>query len=73
MRYRELLPADTVLYSVVYANEPKGACKDKPASDVMERLKGVVDGFIQIGGDETVGNGVCKIKWVSINGGRSNE
>jgi CRISPR-associated protein Cmr4 len=64
LRYQELLPADSVLYSVVYFSR---AVFDNAlqADAIRSHLEEVVKDFIQIGGDETLGRGICKIKWIS--------
>lgn len=70
--YEEHLPADTLLYGIVaprgetnkkYPDKPEGRSYD----DFIERLKGdqqkKIDPlcYLQIGGDETVGRGICRI------------
>lgn len=61
LRYEELLPSDTVLYSVVYYSD---ALNDLQASAVQGHIKETLNGFIQIGGDESLGRGICKINWL---------
>lgn len=81
LRYQEYLPADSVLYSVVHFSrrEPTELKKEgaKPellalaseaqAATIKKYVEDVISGFIQIGGDETLGKGICKLSW--INGG----
>ena len=64
MRYQELLPADSVLYSVVYYSR---AVFDNvlKAEMVRDHVQGVIKDFMQIGGDETLGRGICKIDWIA--------
>ncbi|SEM58683.1 CRISPR-associated protein, Cmr4 family [Syntrophus gentianae] len=64
LRYQELLPADSVLYSVVYYSR---AVFDNAlqAETVSNHLQGIIKNFMQIGGDETLGRGICKINWIS--------
>lgn len=63
LRYQELLPADSVLYSVVYFS--RSAFDHYPqAQTVRKHIQDVIKDFIQIGGDETLGRGICKICWV---------
>lgn len=53
--YEEALPADTVLYSFI---KPSVANNGE-----LTNLKNAIDDkFVQIGGGETVGYGICKIK-----------
>ncbi|HRR42253.1 MAG TPA: type III-B CRISPR module RAMP protein Cmr4, partial [Syntrophales bacterium] len=63
LRYQELLPADSVLYSVVYYSR---AVFDNTlqADTVRGRVEDVIKNFIQIGGDETLGRGICQITWL---------
>ena len=64
LRYQEFLPADTLLYSIVYFGNTQ---KDLTAKMIKEIVMDTINDFIQIGGDESLGKGICKIKW--INGG----
>ncbi len=63
LRYQELLPADSVLYSVVYYSR---AVFDNTlqADTVRGHVEDVIKNFIQIGGDETLGRGICRITWL---------
>ena len=63
LRYQELLPADSVLYSVVYYSR---AVFDNAlqADTVRQHVEDVITKFMQIGGDETLGRGICKIGWI---------
>lgn len=62
LRYQEFLPADSVLYSVVYFS---GSIKeDLKASTIRDYLKETIKDFIQVGGDTTLGKGICKVKWI---------
>ncbi len=81
LRYQEYLPADSVLYSIFYysgrnltelpeedQNSNLGKIVEKMhAENIKATLEGTINGFIQIGGDETLGKGICRISW--INGG----
>lgn len=62
LRYQELLPADTLLYSVVYfsASAFDNALQ---AETVQKTVQSSISDFMQIGGDETMGRGICKIAW----------
>lgn len=64
LRYQELLPSDSVLYSVVYYSR---AVFDNTlqSETIRGHLEDVIKNFIQIGGDETLGRGVCKINWIA--------
>ena len=67
LRYEELLPSDTLLYSVVYVSDT--AENKLNAEGVLNNVKLAIKDFIQLGGDETLGRGICKIKWISNDGG----
>ena len=62
LRYQELLPADSVLYSVVYFknNALKTDAQEYTVSKVLEDA---IKDFVQVGGDETLGRGICKVEW----------
>jgi CRISPR-associated protein Cmr4 len=64
LRYQELLPADSVLYSVVYYS--RAAFENVLKADMIRQHveDDVIKGFMQIGGDETLGRGICRINWV---------
>ena len=64
LRYQELLPADSVLYSVVYYSR---AVFDNTlqSETIRGHVEDVIKDFIQIGGDETLGRGICKINWIA--------
>lgn len=64
LRYQELLPADSVLYSVVYYSKSSGL-NELQAATIKEHIEDVIKDFIQIGGDETLGRGICKISWIA--------
>ena len=62
LRYEELLPADTVLYSIIYFSK---TAEDKLNPEgVYNNIKLAIKDFLQIGGDETLGRGICKIRWI---------
>lgn len=69
--YEETLPPETLMYSLLLANPPRirnGATKDvykiNNAHSVIKTVEDNVlgDGYIQIGGNETVGQGWCAVK-----------
>ncbi|SFM73727.1 type III-B CRISPR module RAMP protein Cmr4 [Thermodesulforhabdus norvegica] len=64
LRYQEYLPADSVLYFLAFFS---GVRKDggEKASDVARLVseEGVTT-HLQIGGDFTLGKGICKVRWV---------
>lgn len=79
LRYQEFLPADSVLYAIVHysgrnlgeinnddkQNPLADLVKDMNAEVIKNLVENTVNEFIQIGGDETLGKGICKLKWIS--------
>jgi len=61
----EHLPTDTLLYAPFYATKPRG--RNGPpgwdASQVLDFVRDVVPGRVQLGGDETVGRGLVQLRW----------
>ncbi|ERP30774.1 type III-B CRISPR module RAMP protein Cmr4 [Chitinivibrio alkaliphilus] len=64
LRYEELLPADSILYSVLMYGNTRDT-SEMPAESLIQYLKNeVITTHIQMGGDETLGRGMFKIQWV---------
>lgn len=63
LRYQELLPADTFMYSIVYYSQSAGL-NELQADMIQSHIEDVIKDFIQIGGDETLGRGICRISWI---------
>jgi len=72
LRYEELLPADSVLYSIIYFSMSAGL-NELQAKTIQTHIEDVIKGFIQIGGDETLGRGICRISWLRSNNGKGEE
>jgi CRISPR-associated protein Cmr4 len=67
--YEETLPPETVMYGLALCHAPRKKDSGETAKDVAEKLeKLLADRFLQIGGNETVGQGWCCVK---VNGGQS--
>lgn len=74
--YEETLPADCLLYTLLRAEQPR--TRNGPLSssrDVRARLLSLLEGepgFLQVGGNETVGHGWCALRvveqWPPANG-----
>jgi CRISPR-associated protein Cmr4 len=65
LRYQELLPSDSVMYSIVCFGAQN--FENEFQADMIEGYVKKVfcnDGFIQVGGDVTLGRGVCRINWI---------
>lgn len=61
LRYQEFLPSDSVLYSVVYFS---GKSNELQADAIKKYLQESIDSFFQIGGDITLGKGICNVSWI---------
>lgn len=73
----EHLPADTLLYAPVLASAPRQrpddlplTWKDKGARDVLAKAKELALDYLQLGGEETVGRGMVRLRWAD--GGKGN-
>jgi len=67
--YQEVLPPETLLYVLTFATAERKA-NGMAVSDVLQKLDELKNpGYIQMGGDETLGRGIFEMAW--INGTRS--
>lgn len=71
--YEETLPAETVLYGLIFAKPPLlFTKKDSPENEkltpykIFNILKGLTQKVVQLGGKATVGHGLCSIKMVDL-------
>lgn len=62
--YQEFIPAEALFYSVAIANESRNPDKKLSATDVVGQLQGFLPPVLQVGGDETIGKGLCAVKLV---------
>jgi CRISPR-associated protein Cmr4 len=64
LRYQELLPADSVLYVLLFFNQERK--KDSPAAAVTLKghVKTAIASHVQIGGDMTLGRGIMAVNWL---------
>jgi len=61
LRYQEFLPADSVMYTLVFF---KGAEDiEKGAETIAASVRNTITDFIQIGGSETMGHGIMRVEW----------
>ncbi len=60
--YEEFLPAETLFYSVVLANASRREGEGKSAQDILGYLRDNIPSILQIGGDETIGKGLCAVR-----------
>ncbi len=64
LRYQELLPADTVLYSVVFFGAERAAETNRIVLDTLrEAVHEAAASHIQMGGDLTLGRGIFELTW----------
>jgi len=73
----EHLPTDTLLYVPIYATQARKMKKEgdrevpmMPADEILQKaatLEQSQNGYIQLGGDETVGRGLVRIHWEQQN------
>lgn len=61
---QELLPADSLLYSVVVVTDTRD--KKARASEVVSKIQDAIGDRIQIGGNETVGRGRVVLGWQGV-------
>ena len=59
----EHLPTDTLLYVPVYATGSRKNGSSLSARAVIDEVKKLGNGYLQLGGDETVGRGIVRIAW----------
>lgn len=55
--YQEFVPAETVFYSMIAVNDSKHSAK---AGLETVELQEILPGYVQLGGNETIGKGLCK-------------
>ena len=65
LRYQELLPADSVLYTLVFFGDERVANDDPlQVTTIRDGVKSAVSSYIQMGGDMTLGRGIFNINWI---------
>ncbi len=69
LRYQELLPADSVLYTLVFFGDERVE-KDDPIkmAAIRDGVMAAVSSHIQMGGDMTLGRGIFAVNWIGKNG-----
>lgn len=60
--YEEFLPAETLLYSLVMAHDSRNEGSSEKAGQLMNTFRQYLPPYLQIGGDETTGKGLCALK-----------
>jgi CRISPR-associated protein Cmr4 len=57
--YEEFLPAETLFYSMVLASASRRDGHAKGSAEIMSYLRNSLPSLLQIGGNETIGKGLC--------------
>lgn len=57
--YEEALPAESILYGMVYAQQIGG--NGKSPADVLTAVQKLTTGVMQLGGNATIGRGLCRL------------
>lgn len=60
--YQEFVPPETVFYSVVMASSSRHKDNPQTAASVLAKLNEWLPKVVQIGGDETIGKGICTLR-----------
>ncbi len=60
--YQEFLPPETLFYAVVLASPSRREGDAKDAGAMLAALAERVPAVLQIGGDETIGKGLCAVR-----------
>jgi CRISPR-associated protein Cmr4 len=63
--YQEFLPAESLFYSLVMAEDSRRKGTKKDAAWVVQYLKQNTPPVLQIGGNETIGKGVCSVRLIA--------
>jgi len=69
----EMVPSESIFYSLVFADDPKiknnsNDNSNDDANGVINKIKKLIDNkVIQVGGDETIGLGFVKVKFIENN------
>lgn len=62
--YEEFVPPETLFYSVVLASASRREGRTMPAAEVLSFVQRRTPPILQIGGDETIGKGLCAVRFV---------
>lgn len=65
LRYEELLPADSLMYVVMFYGPTRDDETPIQAQTLISYMKDeVIKSFLQIGGNETLGCGIFQVEWI---------
>ncbi len=62
----EHLPTDTLMYVPIYATSGRKKDKDISAKEVLSTMQALDTSYLQLGGDETVGRGLVRLRWGNV-------
>ncbi|MEW6750605.1 MAG: type III-B CRISPR module RAMP protein Cmr4 [Candidatus Latescibacterota bacterium] len=65
LRYQELLPADSILYSLVFFGRERTAKNPGAAAQMRSWVQEAISSHVQIGGDMTLGRGIMAVRWAN--------
>ncbi len=60
--FQEFLPTETLFYVLVIANSSRRLGVEHNGSEVLDFLRNSLPPVLQVGGDETIGKGICRVK-----------
>lgn len=63
--YQEFIPPETIFYSLILAEESRHNGEKRNAAEVLKYVRESIPNVIQIGGDETIGKGLCAVRFES--------
>jgi CRISPR-associated protein Cmr4 len=61
--YQEFLPAETIFYSLAIASKSRQSGDATTGAAILAFVRERVPAFLQIGGDETTGKGLCGVRF----------
>ena len=66
--YQEFLPAETVFYALAIASPSRRQDDTTDAHGILQYVVGCLPGVLQVGGDESIGKGICFARLESVEG-----
>lgn len=69
LRYEELLPSDSVLYSLVFFSSERNEKEPLAVEVISGCVKKAISTHIRMGGDMTLGRGIMEVRWFSDSAG----
>ncbi len=66
--YEEFVPPETIFYALVFAEDSRRKGVGDKAADILTYVAGNLAGTLQIGGNATIGKGLCAVRLVRAGG-----